>query len=31
MWLVPREQWGEYATSAPTARLDLAAETTRHG
>lgn len=31
MWLLPQEQWGAYATSAPTKHLDLAAETSRHG
>jgi hypothetical protein len=29
MWLVPREQWGEYETQAPTRRLDLDAELKR--
>jgi catechol-2,3-dioxygenase len=32
MWMVPREHWGEYDSSAPTQRLDLQAETERwHG
>ena len=31
MWLVPRDQWGEYETDAITRRLDLAAELAQHG
>ena len=26
MWMLPRDQWGAYATTAPIERLDLAAE-----
>jgi catechol-2,3-dioxygenase len=26
MWMLPKEQWGEYADAAPVDRLDLAAE-----
>jgi catechol-2,3-dioxygenase len=29
MWLVPRQQWGEYEHSAPVAPLDLEAEVAR--
>jgi catechol-2,3-dioxygenase len=29
MWMLPREAWGEFATSAPVDRLDLAAEVAR--
>lgn len=29
MWMLPREAWGEYENSAPTDRLDLAAELAR--
>jgi len=31
MWLVPRDKWGEYEQSAPTARLDLERELARYG
>ncbi|HME81616.1 MAG TPA: VOC family protein [Candidatus Eremiobacteraceae bacterium] len=31
MWMVPREQWGEYEKQAPTRRLDLDAELRRFG
>ena len=31
MWLVPRDQWGEYEKSAPTGPLDLEAEVRRFG
>ena len=31
MWMVPREQWGEYERSAPVAPLDIEAEVARHG
>ena len=31
MWMVPRDQWGEFENSAPVAPLDLEAELTRHG
>jgi catechol-2,3-dioxygenase len=31
MWMVPREQWGEYDRSAPTGPLDLEAEIARFG
>jgi len=31
MWMVPRDQWGEYESSAPVAPLDLEAEVARHG
>ncbi|MPZ50493.1 MAG: VOC family protein [Dehalococcoidia bacterium] len=31
MWLVPREQWGEYEKNAITRRLDLQAELERFG
>ncbi len=31
MWMVPREHWGEYENSAPTAPLDLEAEIARWG
>lgn len=31
MWIVPREQWGEFENSAPVAPLDLEAEVARHG
>ena len=31
MWMVPREQWGEYEHSAPTGPLDLEAEIARFG
>ncbi len=31
MWMVPREQWGEYEHSAPVAPLDLDREVARHG
>ncbi|MBV8082853.1 MAG: VOC family protein [Candidatus Eremiobacteraeota bacterium] len=30
MWMVPREQWGEYEGQAPTGHLDLEAELRRH-
>ena len=29
MWMLPQEDWGEYADSAPTGRLDLGAEVRR--
>jgi len=29
MWMLPREDWGEYENAAPTGRLDLAAEVAR--
>ena len=29
MWMLPRDQWGEYENSAPIDRLDLAAELSR--
>jgi len=29
MWMVPREAWGSYESSAPVGRLDLAAELAR--
>lgn len=29
MWMLPREQWGDYESSAPVERLDLAAEVER--
>jgi catechol-2,3-dioxygenase len=31
MWMVPREQWGEYESAAPVAPLDLDAEVARFG
>ncbi len=31
MWMVPREQWGEYESQAPTKPLDLEAELQRFG
>jgi len=31
MWMVPREHWGEFEHSAPTAPLDLEAEISRWG
>jgi len=31
MWMVPREQWGEYESAAPVAPLDLDTELERHG
>ena len=31
MWMVPREQWGDFERSAPVRPLDLAAEVSRHG
>jgi catechol-2,3-dioxygenase len=31
MWMVPREGWGEYESSAPTRALDLDAEIKRYG
>jgi catechol-2,3-dioxygenase len=31
MWLVPREQWGEFESSAPVAPLDLRKELARFG
>jgi len=31
MWMVPREEWGEYERSAPVAPLDLAREVERFG
>ena len=31
MWMVPRDQWGEFENSAPIAPLDLDAEVARHG
>ncbi len=31
MWMVPRDQWGQYEKEAPTKRLDLAAELRRYG
>ncbi|HEX2026431.1 MAG TPA: VOC family protein [Nitriliruptorales bacterium] len=31
MWMVPRDQWGEYERSAIVAPLDLDAEMARHG
>lgn len=31
MWMVPREQWGEYESEAIVAPLDLAEELRRHG
>ena len=29
MWMLPRENWGEYENAAPTSRLDLGAEVAR--
>jgi len=29
MWMLPREEWGEYENAAPVDRLDLAAEVAR--
>ena len=29
MWMLPREEWGEYENAAPIDRLDLAAEVSR--
>ncbi|MGH1565316.1 VOC family protein [Mumia sp. DW29H23] len=29
MWMLPREQWGQFENAAPTTRLDLAAEVER--
>jgi len=29
MWMLPREEWGEYENAAPVERLDLAAEVRR--
>ncbi|MFC7532446.1 VOC family protein [Actinoplanes sp. GCM10030250] len=29
MWMLPREQWGEFENTAPVDRLDLAAEISR--
>ena len=31
MWMVPREQWGEFESSAPTGPLDLPRELERYG
>jgi catechol-2,3-dioxygenase len=31
MWLVPRDQWGEYANAAPVMPLDIGAELARFG
>ncbi|HET6562959.1 MAG TPA: VOC family protein [Marmoricola sp.] len=31
MWMLPREAWGEYESSAPVDRLDLAGEISRWG
>jgi catechol-2,3-dioxygenase len=31
MWMVPRDQWGEYENAAPVAPLDLDAEIARRG
>ena len=31
MWMVPREHWGEYESSAPVQPLDLEAELARYG
>ena len=31
MWMLPREQWGEYENSAVVAPLDLEGELARHG
>jgi catechol-2,3-dioxygenase len=31
MWMVPREEWGEYEHAAPVRPLDLEAEVARHG
>lgn len=31
MWMVPREQWGEYERQAPVLPLDLEHELDRHG
>ena len=31
MWMVPRDQWGDYETSAPVLPLDLEAELARYG
>ncbi len=31
MWMVPREQWGEFDRAAPIRPLDLAAEVKRYG
>ena len=31
MWMVPRDQWGEYENAAPVAPLDLARELRRYG
>jgi catechol-2,3-dioxygenase len=31
MWMLPRDQWGDYESEAPTMRLDLEAEVMRYG
>jgi len=31
MWMLPREEWGEFEHSAPVAPLDIEAEVARHG
>jgi catechol-2,3-dioxygenase len=31
MWILPRDQWGEYEHAAPVQPLDLEAEIARHG
>ena len=31
MWMVPRDRWGEYESSAPVLPLDLEAELARYG
>src|SRR5579872_459153 len=31
MWMVPREEWGQYERSAPTGPLDLEAEIKKYG
>ncbi|MDP8911095.1 MAG: VOC family protein [Actinomycetota bacterium] len=31
MWMVPREEWGEYENAAPVAPLDLERELARYG
>lgn len=31
MWMVPRDQWGEFENAAPVAPLDLDREIARHG
>jgi hypothetical protein len=29
MWMLPRDEWGDYENTAPIDRLDLAAEVSR--